>query len=103
MIEPQEIRNIRDRADLTLKEFGSTFDVSAQTVSAWERGLRRPDDYREAAIRKFDERLREAEQQKTVEQFLGLVVGGAASFGAGWLLGKLFDELGNDSGEGADA
>jgi transcriptional regulator with XRE-family HTH domain len=75
-----------------MEQFGETFGVSAQTVSMWERGMRSPDGYREAALRKFMERLDEAERKKELDEFLRLVVGGATAFGIFWLLTQLFDE-----------
>lgn len=89
---PERIRDIRERAGMSQEDFARTFDVALQTVWRWETGRRTPNEWHQAAIEKFEERLDEAERQNQLAEFVKGIAGGAAVFGVGWLLAKLFDE-----------
>lgn len=91
-MSPDRIREIRQRAGMSQEEFAQTFNVSLQTVWRWEKGRRTPTEWHEAALDQFEKRLDQAERQDQVREFVKGIVGGAAFFGVGWLLGKLFSE-----------
>jgi transcriptional regulator with XRE-family HTH domain len=82
---------------MSQEDFARTFNVSLQTVWRWETGRRTPNEWHQAAIEKFEERLDEAEREDQVPEFVKGIAGGAAAFGVGWLLAKLYDEATPDS------
>jgi DNA-binding transcriptional regulator YiaG len=90
MLSPSEIRQIRDRAGLTQEDFGQVFGVAKTTVSLWESGSRRPTDYHQAAIRQFAKKVEEAERKEELDEFVQMLVRGAAAAGVIWLLTQLF-------------
>ena len=53
--EPIDVRGIRERMDLTRKEFASKYGLDARTVEQWEQGRRRPDRSTETYLRLIEQ------------------------------------------------
>lgn len=98
-LTPDRIRQIRERAGLSQRDFAKTFGVDRVTVARWETGRRVPGEWHDFAIRKFEEELEEAEQKQETREFLARIVGAAAVAGVGVLMAKLFGEEPNDSND----
>lgn len=97
---PDRIARIRDRAGWTLQEMGETLGVTRQAVSAWERGVRTPNEYQQVLLQRIEAQLDQRDQQQR-EQFVQAITGIAAGAGIAALFSFLFSD--SNSGNSGDS
>jgi transcriptional regulator with XRE-family HTH domain len=60
---PTEIRALRDRLDMTQKEFGAALEVDGAAVSQWESGTTQPTKAKREILRFWRKRLDKQSEQ----------------------------------------
>ena len=91
-----EIRQLRHRMGLTLREFAEVMGVSKNTVQNWEKDRTTPGNIHHRMLVQLEERVQRQENAKELGQFLLSL---AAGVGIGAVLGTIFENLANDENE----
>ena len=91
-MEPEEIKQLRQRLGWSLAEFGRYFRVSPQAVLKWERGTTQPRDFTLAAMIQLRSRLDSTKGKQQKQQLImglkhALLTGGVVA-----LLAYLFNQ-----------
>lgn len=91
-MEPEEIKQLRQRLGWSLGKFGRHFGVTPQAVFKWENGVTEPNDFAKATMVQLRSRLDAAKGEQQKQQLINGLKRALLTGGVLALLAYLFNE-----------